>query len=66
MGIRNAHDTGTLARQSKDAQHRYVPWASGATVVHVNPVRFDVSSQEHFLEGPASVMVQSLLNEAFG
>ncbi|MBD8568346.1 MULTISPECIES: SIR2 family NAD-dependent protein deacylase [Pseudomonas] len=38
----------------------------GATVVHINPVRFDVSSQEHFLEGPASVMVQSLLNEAFG
>lgn len=38
----------------------------GATVVHINPVRFDVSSQEHFLEGPASVMVQSLLNGAFG
>ncbi len=38
----------------------------GATVVHMNPVRFDVSTQEHFLQGPASVMVQSLLNEAFG
>lgn len=38
----------------------------GATVVHVNPVRFDVSSQEHFLEGPASVMMQTLLHEAFG
>lgn len=38
----------------------------GATVVHFNPVRFDVSSQEYFLEGPASVMMQNLLHEAFG
>lgn len=38
----------------------------GATVVHINPVRFDISSQEHFLQGPASVMMQSLLREAFG
>ena len=32
----------------------------GATVVHTNPVRFEISSQEHFLQGPASVMMQSL------
>jgi NAD-dependent SIR2 family protein deacetylase len=38
----------------------------GATVVHVNLVRFDVTSQEHFLEGPASVMMHNLLLEAFG
>ena len=38
----------------------------GATVVHINPARFDISGQEHFLEGPASVMMQSLLREAFG
>ncbi len=38
----------------------------GATVVHINPVRFDISGQEHFLQGPASVMMQSLLREAFG
>lgn len=37
----------------------------GATVVHINPVRFDVSSQEHFLQGPASVRMQRLLREAF-
>lgn len=37
-----------------------------AIVVHINPVRFDVSIQEHFLQGPASVMMQSLLREAFG
>lgn len=37
----------------------------GATVVHINPARFDISSQEHFLEGPASVMMESLLREAF-
>lgn len=38
----------------------------GATVVHINPVRFEVSSQEHFLQGPASGIMQSLLREAFG
>ncbi|TFY91145.1 cobalamin biosynthetic protein [Pseudomonas kairouanensis] len=38
---------------------------SGATVVHINPVCFDISSQEHFLQGPASVMVQSQFDEAF-
>jgi len=38
----------------------------GATVAHVNPARFDISGQEHFLVGPASVMMQSLLREAFG
>lgn len=38
----------------------------GATVVHINPVRFEISSQEHFLQGPASVMMQSLLRETFG
>lgn len=38
----------------------------GATVVHINPARFEVSSQEHFLEGSASVMMQGLLRDAFG
>lgn len=38
----------------------------GATVVHINPARFEVSSQEHFLEGSASVMMQGLLRHAFG
>lgn len=37
----------------------------GATIVHINPVRLDVSSYEHFLQGPASVMIQGLLREAF-
>ncbi|EPN30590.1 putative NAD-dependent acetylase [Pseudomonas syringae pv. actinidiae ICMP 18807] len=37
-----------------------------ATVVHINPARFDVSSQEHFLQGPASVMMQSLIRKDFG
>ena len=36
-----------------------------ATVVHVNPVRFEVSGRERFLEGPASSM-QALVTEAFG
>jgi NAD-dependent deacetylase len=39
---------------------------TGATIVHINPVRFDITSQEHFLQGPASTMMQSLLREAFG
>lgn len=38
----------------------------GAAVVHINPMRFDVSSQEHFLQGTASVMMQRLLHDAFG
>lgn len=38
----------------------------GVTVVHINQVRFEVSTQEHFLQGPASVMMQKLLGEAFG
>ncbi|VVO40527.1 SIR2 family NAD-dependent protein deacylase [Pseudomonas fluorescens] len=38
----------------------------GATVIHINPLRFDISSQEHFLQGPASVMMQALIHEAFG
>lgn len=37
----------------------------GATVVHVNSVRFEVSSQEHFLEGKASQMLPLLLSSAF-
>lgn len=36
-----------------------------ATVVHINPVRFEISSKEHFLQGSASDMMQSLLREAF-
>lgn len=38
----------------------------GATVIHINPVRFDISSQEHFLQGHASVVMESLLRETFG
>jgi NAD-dependent deacetylase len=38
---------------------------NGATVVHVNPVLFDVSSQEHFLEGTESQMVPTLIRCAF-
>lgn len=38
---------------------------TGASVVHVNPVRFEISSKEYFLQGPASVM-RALVEEAFG
>lgn len=37
----------------------------GATVVHVNPARFEISRQEHFLEGRASEMLPALLSAAF-
>ena len=39
---------------------------NGATVSHINPIQFEISSQVHFLEGPASDMMQSLLRETFG
>jgi NAD-dependent deacetylase len=38
----------------------------GATLVHVNPVSFEVSSQELFMQGPASEQLPKLLNSAFG
>lgn len=37
----------------------------GVTVVHVNPARFEISGQEHFLEGRASEMLPALLSAAF-
>lgn len=37
----------------------------GATMIHISSVRFDISSQEHFFQGPVSVMMQSLLCDAF-
>lgn len=38
----------------------------GATVIHINPVRFDISNQEHFFEGAASVVMERMFLEAFG
>lgn len=38
---------------------------TSATVVHINPVRFEISSQEYFLQEPATAM-QTLIKEAFG
>ncbi|POR58521.1 cobalamin biosynthetic protein [Pseudomonas syringae pv. syringae] len=38
----------------------------GAPVVHINSVQFDISSQEYFLEGVASQMMQSSHRKAFG
>lgn len=38
----------------------------GATIVHVNPVPFDVSAQEVFMKGRASEQLQELINSAFG
>lgn len=37
----------------------------GATVVHINPVPFEISADEHFLQGPATHMMQSLITAAF-
>ncbi|WP_081015057.1 SIR2 family NAD-dependent protein deacylase [Pseudomonas fluorescens] len=37
----------------------------GASVVHINPVHFQISSQEHFLQGPAT-LIHTLILEAFG
>lgn len=38
---------------------------AGASVVHVNPIAFEISSKEHFLQGSAST-IQTLIVEAFG
>ncbi|WJN50025.1 MULTISPECIES: SIR2 family NAD-dependent protein deacylase [Pseudomonas] len=38
---------------------------AGASVIHVNPIAFEISSKEHFLQGPAST-IQALIVEAFG
>jgi len=38
----------------------------GAVVVHVNPVSFEVSSQEFFLKGTAAQKLTELLASAFG
>ncbi|MBZ9783157.1 NAD-dependent deacylase [Pseudomonas sp. REP124] len=38
---------------------------TGAKVVHLNPERFEISSQEHFVQGPATI-IQTLIHEAFG
>lgn len=37
----------------------------GATVVHINPEPFEVSADEHFLQGAATQMMQSLITAAF-
>lgn len=37
----------------------------GAVVVHINPVLFNVSNEEHFLQGSALVMMERLFRETF-
>ncbi|MBN6793219.1 cobalamin biosynthetic protein [Pseudomonas fulva] len=38
--------------------------STGASVVHINPVRFEISDQEHFLQALASAM-RTLIGAAF-
>lgn len=38
----------------------------GALLVHINPVGFEVSSQEFFLNGTAAQKLAELLASAFG
>lgn len=37
----------------------------GSTVVHINPVPFEVSEDEHFLQGPATHVMDELIAAAF-
>lgn len=46
--------------------HEVVLTGHRATVIHINPKCVDISNREHFLQGPASVVLQSLLSKAFG
>lgn len=47
------------------AELPFAALANGATVVHINPVRFAISSQEFFLEGTAASSMKSLVEEAY-
>lgn len=57
---------GTLGIVNPAAELPLRALGHSATVIHINLLRFDISSQEHFLQGPASVMTQALIHEAFG
>ena len=37
----------------------------GSTVVHINPVPFEVGEDEHFLQGPATHVMDELIAAAF-
>lgn len=42
------------------------PLGSGAKVIHANPARVDVCSQELWLQGSAADMMKALVEQAFG
>ena len=47
------------------AELPFAALANRATVVHINPVRFAISSQEFFIQGAAASSMKGLLEEAF-
>ncbi|WP_426181007.1 SIR2 family NAD-dependent protein deacylase [Pseudomonas sp. TWRC1-2] len=47
------------------AELPFAALANGATVVHINSLRFAISSQEFFIQGTATSSMKSLVEEAF-
>lgn len=47
------------------AELPFTTLANGAKVVHINPARFAISSQEFFIEGTAARCMTSLVERAF-
>ena len=47
------------------AELPFAALANGAKVVHINPARFAISSQEFFVEGTAALSMMSLVERAF-
>jgi NAD-dependent deacetylase len=47
------------------AELPFAALANSATVVHINPVRFAISSEEYFIQGAATSSMKSLLEETF-
>lgn len=47
------------------AELPFAALANGAKVVHINPARFAISSQEFFVEGTAALSMTSLVERAF-
>lgn len=56
---------GTSAIVYPAAELPFAALATGAKVVHINPARFAISSQEFFVEGTAVHSMTALVERAF-
>lgn len=56
---------GTAGLVYPAAELPFTALANGAKVVHINPARFAISSQEFFVEGTTALSMTSLVERAF-